>query len=256
MKLKIGFIGSGNVAWHLAHALDSAGHTISQVISRNENHAKELAGKFGAFFSNRLDTFDTRLDVCLICVSDDQIDQVINALPASTCIIAHTCGSQPLDVLQPASPNIGVFYPLQSFSKHKVVDMYKVPFLLEASNNRTFDRLESLADGISNKVSRANSETRLKYHLAAVFVNNFVNNLFDKAAQYLEASHLDFSVLKPIILETASKVQELTPKEAQTGPARRGDIETLTKHRKLLANHPRLLELYDFLSSDLGQSEE
>ncbi len=253
MKLKLGFIGSGNVAWHLSHALDSAGHTISQIISRNEAHAKTLAERFDAFYSDKLHTFDVNLDVCIICVSDDQISEVVNQLPASECIITHTCGSQSIDILKDSSPNIGVFYPLQSFSKEKDVDMLSVPFLLEASNSQTSDTLWNLANSIANKITNADSTTRLKYHLAAVLVNNFANHLFHEASNYLEANDLDFDVLKPIILETASKVQKLSPEAAQTGPAKRGDMDTIEKHRNLITSNPDLAKLYNFLTNRLGQ---
>lgn len=253
MKLNVGFIGSGNVAWHLSHAIDSAGHTVSQVISRNEDHAKELAVKFGALYSTRLSSVDASMDVCIICVSDNQIQTVVEQLVPSRVLMVHTCGSQRMDVLTPCSPNIGVFYPLQSFSKGRSTDMMKVPFLLEASSSSNYQILEKLADSISNSVQPADSETRLKYHLAAVFVNNFTNYLFQESASFLEENQLDFDVLKPIILETALKVQHLSPKDAQTGPAKRGDVVTIAKHRELMQQSPALLELYNELTKRLSK---
>lgn len=252
MKNKISVIGSGNIAWHLSHALDKSGHVIDQVISRNELHAKELAEKFGAFYSNRLESVNPGVDVVLICVSDDQIESVVSGLPFTQAIVAHTCGSQPIDILSGPSKNTGIFYPLQSFSKTRKVDMLKVPFLLEASNNTSLRSLETLADSISNHVTFADSATRLKYHLSAVFANNFVNHLFDLADRFLSKNNLDFNVLKPIILETAAKVQDMTPRDAQTGPAKRGDRHTIEKHLELLKDDPKLAELYNFLSNNIG----
>ncbi len=253
MKCKIGFIGSGNVAWHLAHAMDLVGHTIVQVISRTEKNAFDLAKRFGAHHSDKLSSIDLTCDVLLICVSDDAIHNVIAQLPQNKCIIAHTCGSRPIEDVATVSPNHGVFYPLQTFSKGTKVDMLKVPLLLEASNNKTYQVLDEIADSISNNVRRANSKERLQYHLAAVFANNFANHMFEKAHQFLSENQLDFDVLRPIILETARKVQQLSPSEAQTGPAKRGDTETLAKHRDLLTENKNTLQLYNLLSESLNK---
>lgn len=244
MKYKVSFIGSGNVAWHLSHALDAAGHTIEQVISKTEENAAELAKKFGSYFSDDISKIDTSVDACICCVSDDQLKTVVHSIPKSRMIILHTCGSQSMDILEPASPNFGVFYPLQSFSKGKAIDMLNVPFLLEASNNQTNDVVHALADSISNNIRQANSTQRLQYHLSAVFANNFVNRLYHEADRYLQENDLDFSVLIPIIQETAAKIKTLSPKDAQTGPAKRGDIQTIEKHLKLLADHKDLQQLY------------
>ena len=248
MKYKVGFIGSGNVAHHLAHALDKAGHQIHQVISRHIQHAEQLAEPFGAFASDNLLELDTKLDLVLICVSDDQIEAVAQHLTHSNLTIAHTCGAKHINTLSPASPNYGVFYPLQSFSKDRDVNMLQVPFLLEASNNNTQHILEVVAESISNSIRLVNSADRLKYHMSAVLVNNFVNHLYDQAAQYLESENLDFDVLRPIILETAQKVQGISPREAQTGPAKRGDQGTLDLHRSQLQTNPELSRIYEDLS--------
>ncbi len=254
MKYRVGFVGSGNVAWHLSHALDSAGHDIVQIISKTESNAKELAEKFGSFYSTDLSYVDNRLDVCICCVSDDQLSIVAESLVNSKTFIVHTCGSQPMDILKNASTNFGVFYPLQSFTKGQKTDMLQVPFMLEASNNRSLSILNELADSISNKVSFCDSTTRLKYHLSAVFVNNFVNRLYSEAYDYLESNELDFDVLKPIILETARKVQRTKPKDAQTGPAKRGDVDTISKHKELLVDNSELAQLYDLLTKTIGES--
>lgn len=251
MKYKIGFIGSGNVAWHLAHAVDLVGHTVVQVISRTEENAFNLAKRFGAHYSNNLASVDLTVDLLLLCVSDDEIENVVAQLPRNKCIVAHTCGSRSLEDVADCSPNHGVFYPLQTFSKNRDVDMLSVPFLLEASNNQSYKVLEDIADSISNNVRRASSKERLQYHLAAVFANNFANHMFDKAAQFLADHKLDFDVLRPIILETAQKVQQLSPADAQTGPAKRGDEDTLAKHQDLLLENKDILELYNLLSDSL-----
>jgi len=251
VKLDLVFIGSGNVAWHLAHAMDRAGHTISQVISRNEQNAKKLASKFGSHFSDDLSKTYANSDICLICVSDDEIETVVRSLPPLKAGLVHTCGPKSMDILASKSAHVGVFYPLQSFSKEKRVDMLKVPIMLESTSNDLYTKLFALADSISNRVIDVKGEDRLKYHLAAVFANNFTNYLYTEAEHYLQSNDLDFSILHPIILETASRILELSPTKLQTGPAKRGDSITIERHLELLKSHPQLEGLYKMLTAGI-----
>ncbi|MFT5511899.1 MAG: putative short-subunit dehydrogenase-like oxidoreductase (DUF2520 family) [Bacteroidia bacterium] len=252
MNLKIGFIGSGNVARHLSRALNAIGHNVVQIISKTSKNAEALAADFDCAHSNKVKSILDDVELCIICVSDNQIEAVIKQLPESDRIVVHTCGSVAMDVLKPSSKNIGVFYPLQSFSKDREPDMTTVPFLLESSNPETLIILHQIANAISHYVLSADSETRLKYHLSAVFVNNFVNHLYTEASLYLEDNDLDFNVLKPIIKETALKIQNHPPKLAQTGPAKRGDQVTLDKHLELLKQDKSLAKLYKELSAAIA----
>ncbi len=251
MKLDLVFIGSGNVAWHLAHAMDRAGHTVSQVISRNEKHAEKLASRLGSQFGNDLSQTYVNCDICLICVSDDEIESVVSSLPYLNAGLVHTCGPKSMEILSSKSGQIGVFYPLQSFAKERKVDMFNVPVMLESASYDLSKKLYSLADSISNKVMEVKGEDRLKYHLAAVFANNFTNYLYSEAEQYLVANDLDFSILHPIILETASRIQELSPAQLQTGPAKRGDEITIERHLELLNGHQQLKGLYEILTAGI-----
>jgi predicted short-subunit dehydrogenase-like oxidoreductase (DUF2520 family) len=251
VKLDIVFIGSGNVAWHLAQAMDLVGHHIIQVISRSDENAMALAMKLGARHTDDLSKTIVNADLYVLCVPDDNIQDVVRDLPELNAGLVHTSGPKSMDILSPKSKDIGIFYPLQTFSKHKEVDMFNVPIMLEASGNAFYAKLFDLADSISNTVLHVTLEDRVKYHLAAVFANNFANHLFYEASSYLKSNNLDFSVLKPLILETAAKIIDLDPEKAQTGPARRGDSETIHKHLELLNNHPRLKELYEALSKGI-----
>ncbi len=248
MKLKIGFIGSGNVARHLARALNTFGHEIVQVISRTESNAKSLADEFNCGFSNQVHEIDASVELCIVSVSDDQIAEVVSKMPNSDRIVVHTCGSQAMDLLRNVGSNYGILYPLQSFSKDRTPDISTVPFLLEASNPETLIVLHKIASSLSHFVLQADSNTRLKYHLSAVLVNNFVNYLYSEAESFLNDNELDFNVLKPIIKETAFKIQNHSPKTSQTGPAKRGDQVTIQKHLSLLESDKHLAKLYTLLT--------
>lgn len=248
MKLKIGFIGSGNVARHVARALNTTGHDIVQIISRSKANAKALADEFGCGYSDQVNKIDPTVELCIISVSDDQIAEVVSNLPNSDRIVVHTCGSQPMDLLHSVGNNYGILYPLQSFSKDRTPDITTVPFLLEASNPETLIVIHKIASSLSHFVLQADSTTRLKYHLSAVLVNNFVNYLYSEAESFLKDHALDFNVLKPIIKETAFKIQNHSPIASQTGPAKRGDQETIQKHQSLLESDEHLAKLYMMLT--------
>ena len=247
-KREIAFIGSGNVAWHLARAMDRAGHTVSQIISRKEEHAFELARQFGAYYGTDLSRVYDTVDLCLICVGDDDLESVVTSMPPIQAVVAHTCGPKAMNVLADKFRQYGVFYPLQSFSKLRPVDMLQVPIMLEASSNAAYSVMRDVADAISNKVSDVSSNDRLKYHLAAVFANNFVNHLYHTSERYLQENQLNFDYLRPIIEETAMKIKSLDPADAQTGPARRGDDHTIERHLKMLQDDPDLRQLYQLFS--------
>lgn len=256
MKLKIGLVGSGNVARHLARALHALGHDIHQVVSRTLENAQALASEYDSFASSSIADLDKTLDLCIVCISDDQLPSVLRQIGPTDTIVVHTCGSQPMSLLENVGPNYGIFYPLQSFSKDRNPDISKVPFLLESSNPETLIILHKVASSLSHFVLKADSPTRLKYHLSAVLVNNFVNYLYSEADKFLSDHKLDFNVLKPIIKETALKVQNLNPHEAQTGPAKRGDEVTIQKHLDLLQSDQDLLELYKVVSTSIRRKSK
>lgn len=248
MGRKISIIGSGNVATNLAHAFDRAGHDILQVISANSERAKQLANCFGAYYGNSISSVDLNADFIIICVNDESYFNVLEELPKGLkSIICHTSGPVSMDVISDYAPNFGVFYPLQSLRKEKYIDFLDVPIFIEGNSTNVRENLMNLADTISNKISEVSSVEREKYHLAAVFANNFTNLMYTLSHKYLEDESLDFQNLIPIIKETANRLADDKPESWQTGPAKRGDTATMQKHIDMLED-PRLKEIYKQLS--------
>ncbi|MBL6730560.1 MAG: DUF2520 domain-containing protein [Bacteroidia bacterium] len=248
MGRKISIIGSGNVATNLAHAFDRAGHDILQVISANSERAKQLANCFGAYYGNSISSVDLNADFIIICVNDESYFNVLEELPKGLKpIICHTSGPVSMDVISGYAPNFGVFYPLQSLRKEKYIDFLDVPIFIEGNSTNVIENLMNLADTISNKISEVSSVEREKYHLAAVFANNFTNLMYTLSHKYLEDESLDFQNLIPIIKETANRLADGKPESWQTGPAKRGDTAIMQKHIDMLED-PRLKEIYKQLS--------
>lgn len=250
---QISIIGAGNVAWHLALALERAGHTINEVYSRDIIKAEQLANSL--YNSDPVDDLDfetSTSDVFIIAVPDDAIEVVARQLLVPTnALVAHTSGSQPIDILMGYDFEPAVFYPLQTFTKGTELDIQEVPFCIEALNAESLKLVQALAKTVSRRVEIISSEQRKTLHLAAVFACNFSNHLFHLASNVLEADELEFDLLHSLIAETVNKALEIGPARAQTGPAIRGDQRTMKKHLDLLVDNPELHNLYQQLSQSI-----
>lgn len=252
--MKVSIIGSGNVASHLAKALHDAKVEIQGIWSHQFENAELLAKQVGAKAINQISEItDDDIDVILISVKDDAIAEVAAQLKNYCGVVAHTSGAAALEVLN-GNINYGVFYPLQTFSKHKTLDFSQVPLCLEANNTQSLQQLKTLAALISKNIYEVDSEQRKILHLAAVFACNFPNYLYGVAQQLLAQHQLDFEIIKPLIAETANKVQTALPIEVQTGPAIRNDEQTLQKHEDLLKEHSEWLTIYKLLSEQIKKT--
>lgn len=243
---RVVFIGAGNVAFHLAKNLYDQEIEILGIYARTLHKSKEIAQLVSADLYESLEEIPA-CDLVLVCVNDDQISAVLEKLPPGQAI-AYTSGTVQLTDL-PKRDKMGVFYPLQSFSKARSLDLFQVPFLIEANTTEFAQKLFELAWKLSPKVSFASSEDRKKYHLAAVFVNNFANHLSCIADEILQKDQLDFNLLLPLMEESVSKLKTLSPLAAQTGPARRKDFKTIEMQKAALEGNS--LKIYEILTKSI-----
>ncbi len=253
--MDIVIIGSGNVAAVLGRKFKAAGHEILQVYSRNAAAATELAYEWNSESTNYKSTINTTADVYLIAVNDDSIDDVTEGLLLPGKVVAHTAASVTKEVLQKVTSHYGVFYPLQSLRKD-MTSLPDIPIFFDGSDEKAKKILATLAHSISaEQVVEAGPAARLKLHVAAVVVSNFVNHLYTLAEDYCRKEGLDFKQLLPLIDETASRLKETSPGLAQTGPAVRHDGETIHKHLELLKDHPQLKNIYLLLTESIQQTK-
>ncbi|MBN2173320.1 MAG: DUF2520 domain-containing protein [Bacteroidales bacterium] len=241
-------IGAGNVATHLGLALKDNGYRILQVYSRTIPSASHLAGKLHSDFSTDLEKINLKADLYIISVPDDAVGELVYKIKLKDRLVVHTSGSLPMDILKNSSSNYGVVYPLQTFSKTRKVDFEHIPICVEANSKLGLETLKRFAGTISGDVRDVNSEQRKKLHLAAVFACNFPNFMYSISAEIVKQANIDFSILRQLIKETAEKVMELDPLEAQTGPAKRGDQKIMEKHLEMLKGFPEFKEIYQLLS--------
>lgn len=253
--MDIVIIGSGNVAAVLGRKFKLAGHHILQIYSRNASAASELAYEWDIESTNYKTMINPNAELYLIAVNDDSITDVIKDLHLPGKIVVHSAASVPKEILQPVSNHYGIFYPLQSLRK-EMRALPEAPVFIDASDEMTKTILEKLAHSIAGeKVIHAGDDARLKLHVAAVVVSNFVNHLYVLAEDYCKKEGLDFKLLLPLIEETATRLKENSPKGLQTGPAIRHDSESIHKHLDLLKEHPHLKNLYVLLTESIQQSK-
>lgn len=249
--MNIVILGSGNIATHLGRAFKMAGQTISQVWSRDITKANALADSLAAEAIDSMIDLDRKADLFIIAVNDEAIRKIAFELKLSDQLLLHTSGSTGLSALEGASTKIGVFYPLQTFSKIKSIDFRQIPIIIEANVPEVLAIIRAIAERLSEKVIELNSEQRKTLHVGAVFACNFTNHLFGLAQGLLEDKGLDYELLKPLIEETLNKIGMNRPVSVQTGPAIREDQVTIQAHLDLLKHNPDLSQLYIKLSQSI-----
>jgi len=245
--IRVVILGAGNVATHLSNAfLNTNKVDIIQLYSRKKSSLKHIDNQINT--TTNLNDLKTA-DVYIIAITDDEIALFSSKLPLKNSLVVHTSGSLAMNKLHDKFRK-GVFYPLQTFSKNKKIDFKSIPICIEAKNNDDLILLEKLASIISKNVYQINSKQRESLHVAAVFVNNFVNHLYHIGNKICMNHNVPFEILEPLIQETASKVLYLPPYEAQTGPAKRKDEKTIKNHLLLLTNNQQ--KIYTILTQSIS----
>ena len=251
--MRLSFIGTGNVASHLMNAFHAAHHEIVEIVSKDFNNANHYAQLYQAKSIAEPNQLNDEVDFIFICVNDSNIESIANELKDFKSCIVHTAGSVNIDVLISTHHSSAVIYPLQTFSKNKHIEYSKIPFFVECQDANIRSKIKDLLDSIDANMLLADSKQRMSLHIAAVFACNFSNHLYSIAADILKENNLDFNVLSSLIQETVDKVQILDPHDAQTGPAKRQDLNTLAKHLEFLKNNESYFSVYQLLSEQIKQ---
>ena len=243
--MNVTLLGTGNVATHLAIALKENDVHVSHIFGRNKDKLNAICKKVDA---KAITSFsDIPQQLCIICISDDAIAEVIQQIDVDIPI-AYTSGSVDISSLIQRK-NMGVFYPLQTFTKNRKVNFFEVPIFIESNNEYFTQTLFDLAWKISRTVNYATSEERAQLHLAAVFVNNFTNHILCLAQDYCEVEKVDFNHLRPLLKETISKIEQQSAYQNQTGPAKRNDTKTIEIQEQQLNGHTK--EVYEAITKSI-----
>ena len=250
MIKKVVIIGAGNVATHLSKAIKNAGFEILQIVSRTEESARSLGTLLDVPYTCNPAEINAEADLYIVSVKDDAIATALSTfnLPKDTFVV-HTAGSVPMEILKEFSSNIGILYPLQTFSKAKNVNFKEIPVYIEANTQENTSKLLQFASAFSDRAKEVNSTMRAQVHLAAVFACNFTNNLYAIASDILEKAGLGFEDMLPLIGETTEKIKTLHPRKAQTGPAIRRDSKVIEKQLNALEGREK--EIYKLITESI-----
>ncbi len=260
--MEISFIGAGNLAWHLAPALENAGHHINEVYSRQLQHSRQLVSNlYDARTHSELNFADSPSRLFILTIPDDALESVCSQLVLpENAVVVHTSGARSLQSLEQwmaiysdVPVQTGVFYPLQTFTKgHTFMLFDEIPICIEADDSIIEDILVQLGQDISEIVYLITSDERRILHVAAVFASNFTNHLLTLAQDLTTQHGLEFELLRPLIAETFRKgLAAANPADVQTGPARRGDLTTIETHLTYLTDQPKLSEIYQLLTESI-----
>ncbi|MDW5288448.1 Rossmann-like and DUF2520 domain-containing protein [Formosa sp. PL04] len=245
--ISVVLLGAGNVATHLYKVFQNSDQiNVTQWYNRHIDKISTYKNEVDV--TNDVKTLKTA-DVYILAVSDDAISSVSETLPFQDRFVVHTSGTASLYDLDEKHRR-GVFYPLQTFTKDADVDFNNIPLCIEALKKADFKCLKKLAHAIGSTDYKVSTEQRKRLHIAAIFANNFTNQLYRITHEITEANQMEFEILKPLILETAKKIQNMSPYMAQTGPAVRGDKKTIKKHLNLIEN-PQHKAIYKLLTDSI-----
>lgn len=252
--MKIVLVGAGNLATNFGKGLKAIGEQVVQIYSRTEASARSLSELLQCSYTTEISDICKDADIYIYALKDSVLQEIAQQTEGEDAIHLHTAGSMDMNVLQ-HKKHYGVFYPLQTFSKDRIVDFKSIPIFVESNDAYSLETTMQLAHKLSEKVYRADSEQRRKMHLAAVFACNFVNCMYANAAEITASAGIPFDVLHALIDETAAKIHQLSPAKAQTGPAVRMDKNVIDKHISDLSNERQQM-IYKLLSEDIYKRKQ
>ncbi len=242
-------LGAGNVAFHLTRALIENTFNVRQIFNRTLAHAQEIGEANRISYTDKISEIE-KADLYIIACSDDGIEEFSHYIPFDDVLVVHTSGSSPISTLK-GNYRKGVLYPLQTFTKGRHLRYDEIPFFVEAETPEDVEKLKEMAFRISNDVFELDFAKRMEIQMCGVWACNFVNYMYKIAGDICENNGVPFDVLLPIIKETASKVEELSPYDAQTGPARRGNDVIINRHLNLLEENSKLYDIYKTITDSI-----
>lgn len=259
--MKIVIVGSGAVAINLAYGITTTTRFSVELAARNPLKTKDIADGLEINVKvSSINKCDKNADLYIIAVTDKAIEEVYKTIVSRispNSVIVHTSGSTPVDIFGEDARMVGVLYPLQTFSKNRIIDIKEVPFYLEADDEHVKRVLIKLVEGIEAEWDWLESDKRKAIHVAAVFACNFTNYMLACANEVLQHEGLNVTALKSLVEETVSKALESeNPIGVQTGPARRNDTKTIFMHEQYLKDNPALKDIYSTLSQSIMRKFE
>lgn len=248
--MKIVFIGAGNLATCVSLEMQRTGMTIGQIYSRTYESAESLGKKLNCPWTTNVHEIVTDGDIYIFALKDSALTEIIPQVKPNDGLWVHTAGSVPMDVFKGHARRYGVFYPLQTFTKSRRVKLDSTPIFLETNEPEDMKLLKKVGIALSGNAQELDSDKRKTLHLAAAFACNFTNHMYLLASKILEEKSIPYKVLLPLIRETAEKINEVSPSQAQTGPAVRYDKAIMDMQIEMLSD-PSMQTIYKLISQNI-----
>ena len=249
--MKIVIIGSGNIATFYGVRFKENGHQIVQVLSPNLEHAQTLAAQLQCEAIQDYNHLNKEAEVYILGVRDNILYELGTTLKLPGKYIIYGAGAVPLSVLESISEHIICLWCMFSVQKNKLPTQRQFPVIYNALSENDQTLALQWASMLSDAPYLLSDHQKARTHLTAVFVNNFTNHLYAIAHQLMAESNIDFSLLMPMIQDTAQKIQYELPEKLQTGPAVRNDTHTLNEQMNQLEEHPYFQMVYKALSDSI-----
>ncbi len=255
MSDSIVILGTGNLATNLIYAMISNKFDIVQIYNRSIDKAKKILdeNKISCDITDNINEIKKDADIYFFTSSDNSISDIAEKLGKINGIAVHCSGTVPISVFQNISKNFAAFYPLQTFSSisNYKIDFSEIPIFIESNNKETEQKLIEISKRLGAKYYLVDEKLRQKIHLSGVFAANFANHCIAIAQDIIAENNLPTEILNPIIEQSYKKLSLISATEAQTGPARRNDSETIKKHLSLLESEEIRKEIYELLTKSI-----
>jgi predicted short-subunit dehydrogenase-like oxidoreductase (DUF2520 family) len=247
MPISVAIVGLGAVGTALARALDASGAARLTLVGIGRQRERALAARLSADYVARLSGISDNIDIIVLAVEDRSLGAVVKELASLPLAwrrvsVLHTSGFQGSGVLERlAAQGAGVaaWHPYQTFPpRAQNVPLAGITFGI-TGNRRGISAAKRLTQALGGRPLTIREADRVLYHLSAVLACGFVAADLQAAMAVLKSLGIPekraLETVLPIAASTLSNIRELGIEAAQTGPAVRGDVATIRKHKQALA---------------------
>jgi predicted short-subunit dehydrogenase-like oxidoreductase (DUF2520 family) len=239
-------IGAGKVGTTIARFLLNQNHRLTTIVERNPERQKALAEEFGHVeICTGVERIADAVSHIIICTSDQVIKSVamdLAELPSlNATFIAHTSGllsSTELEPLQDEERLIGSVHPIQSFHAMDLSPSHMHGIACGVEGNHAFvSEASALVESLGLKPIHIERNSKVLYHAACVFAGNFITALGEDARSILDKASvtpIEMHHILPMMIAVLKRLNDTSASDALTGPAARGDAESVSHHIQAL----------------------
>ena len=259
--MRIGFIGAGRMGFTFGKHLVSGGANVAGYFSRSTDSAKEAAAFTDSSCYETIDALVADCDAIFITVPDGQIADVAGTLDRSgdalrSKILVHTSGALSSRIFSKMrTPVHGCsIHPIYATSsKYESYKGFERAFMTLEGDEKAIAYFEPLLKKLGHGTKVISPEDKVRYHASCVMASNLVIGLYSLAVENFKACGFGGEeaerALMPLFKNNAENLVAYGMRDALTGPVARGDMETVRKHKEVLAGDS--LTAYEVLTNSL-----